>query len=213
MDVAAASGAVGAWEAALAADQAASYINLMNPGTYNLTAQLGTPTWTAGVGWGGFDTDTCLLYTGIDAPGDNKAMMIQFDDVVASVHQCVMGCASPLSGNTAFAIWPVSFNSSTKRIYQVAGAESEPTGAILGATMALSGGQPYLNGVADGSPMTPSGGTQSPIAIGAALRRTDAQGGFAPDGHTNGKIKRAIVWLSVPLADVILEIHEFWVAL
>lgn len=44
-------GVVAAYDAKNAASQAASYVNLANPGTYDCTVASGTPSWANGTGW------------------------------------------------------------------------------------------------------------------------------------------------------------------
>lgn len=202
----------GAWEAALAADQTASYTDLTGNGN-DLTAVGGTVNWSSGAGWSNFAADTSCLYTGIDAPGEDKAVMVQFANVTNSAHRCVAGCTAPLAGNTSFSVLPVWHSPTTDRAYETQAGDYSPAGQQAAATMALCGGQGYLNGSPDGSAISTGTGTQSPIGLGAGIRRTDAQGGFAFDGHCDGEILRAVVWLRVPTDEEILALHDAWMLL
>lgn len=203
--------AEGAWEGALAASQAASYVDLTGNGN-DLTARTGTVNWTTGLGWSGFAADTSVLYTGIDAPGEDKAMMIQFDSISANGSRTPMGCSAPLEGNTAFAIQSDASSAwgTNKRAYETAGAAGTRTGVVTSGTMALCGGQPYLDGAADGSAISTGTGTQSPIGIGAAIRRTSD---YTGDGYCDGYVLRAVVWLRVPSDEEISDLHDLWMAL
>jgi hypothetical protein len=62
---------IGAYQAIGAASYAASLVNLANPGTYDLTAPVGTPVWNTTDGWigGGIAVDT-HLETGINPHHD-----------------------------------------------------------------------------------------------------------------------------------------------
>jgi len=203
--------AEGAWEGALAADQTASYVDLTGNGN-TLTEKTGSVSWSAGVGWSGFAADTSLLYTGIDAPDEDKAIMVQFADISSNGSRIPMGCDSPLEGNTAFAVACDASGAwgTNKRSYTTAGAVAVRTGIVTSGTMALCGGQPYLNGSPDGSAISTGTGTQSPIGIGAALRRTSD---FTGDGYCDGAILRAVVWLRVPSDAEISDLHDLWTAL
>jgi len=55
---------VGAWQAKNAASYAASLVNLVNPGTYDLTQAVGAVTWTAADGWAADGTN--YFTTGIN---------------------------------------------------------------------------------------------------------------------------------------------------
>lgn len=202
----------GAWEGALASDQTDSYIDRTGNGN-TLVAHGGTVDWTTLVGWSGFAANNSVLFTGIFAPDEDKAMMVQFADVTNSTTRCIMGCSSPLAGNTAFAIYPVSYNSSTKRLYLTQGAEADINGQQATATMALCGGQPYLNGAPDGSAISTGTGTTSPIGIGAGVRRIPPQDTFAGDAFCDGTVLRAVVWLRVPSDAEILALHDAWMLL
>lgn len=205
------SGAVGAWEGALAADQATSYLNLLSPGVYTLSVTGAALSWTAGVGWSGFSTSSSVLYTGIMS--SVAGFMVHFAGLSGSSHICVMGCASSLSGNTQYNIWPIWHSPTTNRAYKTQAGSYSAAGAQLAATMAMSGGQAYLNGVADGAPISVGSPTTTPMGIGGGVRRTDAQGGWAFDGLCDGSVKRAIVWTTAPDASQIADIHEAWAAL
>ncbi len=77
-------GCIGAWQGKGAASAAASYVNLAQPGTYNLSNGATYPTWDASYGWS-FST-TKLLLTGINIDGSNKAYscIVRFSDLSGS---------------------------------------------------------------------------------------------------------------------------------
>lgn len=66
---------IAAYQAKAVADQAASYVNLANPGTYNLTTTA-APTWDTVTGWT-FDGATQFLKTGI-TPTSTYSMIARF---------------------------------------------------------------------------------------------------------------------------------------
>ncbi len=204
--------AEGAWEGALAADQSASYVDLTGNGN-TLAAYGGTVNWTATEGWSGFAANNSCLFGGIFAPDEDKAMMVQFADLTNSAHRCVMGCTSPLAGNTAFSIMAVWHSPTTDHAYETQAGDYSPAGQQATATMALCGGQGYLNGAPDGSAISTGTGTQSPIGIGAGVRRIPPQDTFAGDGFCDGTILRAVVWLRVPSDAEISDLHDLWMAL
>lgn len=61
---------IGAYRARGAASQAASYVNLANPGVYDLTVPSSAPTWNTATGWSGDGTQ--WFSTGINPAGTNK---------------------------------------------------------------------------------------------------------------------------------------------
>lgn len=77
---------VAAYQPKGAADLAASYVNLANPGTYNAFPGV-APTWDAATGWT-FDT-TQYLRTGLVPNGSNWSFFARFSDV--SINMYVMG--------------------------------------------------------------------------------------------------------------------------
>lgn len=64
-----------AWQGVGAESKAASYINLNNPGTYDLTEGAGAVTWTAGEGWDFSGSE--YLETGI-TPSDGYTIIIRY---------------------------------------------------------------------------------------------------------------------------------------
>lgn len=212
------SGAIGAWEAALAADQATSYVNLVNPGTYDLTPikESGGPTisWASGTGWSGFRTNLSALSTGIVLSGANNSMMVHVGALeTGSPPHCAMGCDVALHGHTRFSLYPYrSAGEFDLCAYGVAGELITGVGTVINGTMALCGDTGYLSGEERVGGMDTTGANTSPIAIGAALRRTVAEG-VALDTYCGFEIKRAVVWNSVVSESTILALHDLWAAL
>lgn len=84
---------VGAYLGKGAASLAASYINLANPGTNNLTP--GTaPTWDATNGWI-FASATPSLDSGIIVANNNYSMLVRFSNTGATTNASIIGSASP----------------------------------------------------------------------------------------------------------------------
>lgn len=72
------SGITAAWTAKGAASQAASYVNLVNPGTYDLSAA-GSPSWATGTGWT-LNGTTDAFSTGI-APSGTMTWIVRWANV------------------------------------------------------------------------------------------------------------------------------------
>lgn len=73
---------VAAYQPKGAADLAASYVNLANPGTYNAAPGV-APSFDAATGWT-FNGSTQYLTTGVTPSDTNFAMLIRFADTTAS---------------------------------------------------------------------------------------------------------------------------------
>lgn len=136
----------GAYQAIGADSLADSYINLVNPGTNNLTAGATPPTWSAATGWNMTNVANQYLDTGL-APLANSTGMIRFSDGNAA-------------GGVAYIFG--SFDGSRRfiirfdQVYYYYGDNFwQRTPAHLGGTLGLVNDQGYRDGVADGE----AGGT------------------------------------------------------
>jgi len=138
-----------------AASQAASYINLANPGTYDCTTT-SAPTFNTATGWT-FAAGASLL-TGI-VPANGWAAICQFSDTTAN-------------GGALFGSYT---NTATRFLIQVAvtnityqqGSYIQISPTLTGGNLAISGQRGYRNGTAEGSTIGAWSGTAtSQIAIG-----------------------------------------------
>jgi len=136
-------GAIAAWLGKGSASLAASYINLVTPGTFNLALGV-APTWAANSGWlfGG----TQWLNTGITPNSNTFCALVQ---VSAGTNGGLIGSTGAGGG---FGIRLSPANS----IWYYADAQWNSGAAALPQNRALIGlgtgaGQPYMNGVASGA--------------------------------------------------------------
>lgn len=144
-----------------AASLAASYVNLVNPGT--LDAAPGTaPTWDATNGWI-FNGTTQYLTTG-DAPSAaGSVIIVKFTGAVGTTI-CILGRGT---GNSSIAILPNNGGVVDYR-YGAFGAGGTKTPNLTTGTLAVSPTNGYRNGTAEGITVGAwSGSSAQPIFIGA----------------------------------------------
>lgn len=125
-----------------AASAAASYVNLANAGTYDLTLT-GAPTWGTAVGWGGFSA-TAYLNTGI-AVGQLWTMIVRHTNAAPGTTQFV--CGSDSYKARRFYIAPSWVGGRTYGAggYIVVSGDNHANGVS-----AVAGRQGYFDGSADG---------------------------------------------------------------
>jgi len=135
------------------ANLAASYINLANPGTYDLTLGV-APVWAAATGWT-FDGATTYLITGIVAGGDAATggwtLIVQYSGAVADKVLVGMHWAGVLDVG-----FRPMFGGGV--IYQDNGSVIVAP-ALAAGNLAVSAGQGYRNGIANGANTVPLAGT------------------------------------------------------
>jgi hypothetical protein len=137
---------IAAYKAIGAVDIATSYINLANPGTYNLTAPTAAPTFNTVTGWA-FNGSSQYLATGITIPDARTwTMIIRFDNVAGNTgYMC--GYFNN-TGAKGFIMTP--FRSGTTKYYNGTAAHTGISGVASGI-LALAGDQCYFNGATDGA--------------------------------------------------------------
>jgi len=134
------------------ANLAASYVNLANPGTNDLTV-VSAPTWTAAAGWYADGADA--LDTGI-FPTDAQSMLVQFANNATGAWGCIAGAETPPGYLARCSIFPTYFGSYdcikgvTDRII---GA-----GAKASGNLGIAGLQCYDDGAPSGAPCNPATG-------------------------------------------------------
>jgi hypothetical protein len=147
-----------------AASLAASYVNLVNPGTFDAAPGV-APTWASATGWGFNGTDQ-YLETGV-VPASGYSILVRFSNVFSPSD----GDALIFGGESSNRFAIISRNTSTSYAYISGGAQiitaTPPTSGVIG----IAGQQGYRDGVADGSTMSAwSGAATQPIVI---ARRID----------------------------------------
>jgi hypothetical protein len=138
--------AIGAWAAKGAASQAASYINLANPGTYDLG--VGTaPAWDTAVGWT-FDgaTHNRYLTTGITA-GVGWSMIARFG--TTATPSGVVGGNYQGVGTTGIYLTPNG--GAVNHSYRNGDTQTSVAGVVQNSTLAVCALNCYSGGAADGS--------------------------------------------------------------
>lgn len=140
---------VAAYQAIGAADIATSYVNLVNPGTYNLVAPA-APTWAVDTGWT-FDGSTQYMTTGINT-GANAT---QTWSVIMRFSGAAVDTGLAFGGHDGashyLSIAPRRIG--TRRYYN-GGLLSIAGGGTTSGIMAIAGLYGYLNGVLDAGSIT-----------------------------------------------------------
>lgn len=151
---------VAAYQAKGAASLAASYVNLANPGTYDLTTSA-APTWDAATGWT-FD-GTALLDTGLVPVHDAWTIVARFANGSGSYHElCGVVANSP---NRFFTLVPR--NDST-RTYASGDKTTSVLGALGSGVMGLAGYKGYYNGTHEATVASGTATITATIKIGGA---------------------------------------------
>lgn len=170
-----ASNCIGAYQAKGAADLAASYVNLANPGTYNLTAG-GTTVWDTDTGWT-FDTGANYLKTGITAAGDGTwTAIVRFTTTTVKNASYVFG-SSNSAVTRVFSIMTTTANTSYYNTNSVS------SGTARSGVLCITNGKAYVNGSDLGITLAEGSGTALPsdTYIGTLRYGTGTYGSFTGD--------------------------------
>ena len=135
---------IAAYNAKGAASLAASYINLANPGTYDLT-EGAAPTWDVDNGWKGATGK--YLKTGFTAVAGTWSAIVRFT-TATSIRQ-PFGCST---ANKQWFVIPNYAFASTR--YTIIATVRVTTPHAVDGVVAISGLQGYKEGIADGDPVT-----------------------------------------------------------
>lgn len=133
---------VGAYQAIGAASQAASYINLIAPGTNNLAPNV-APTWSAATGWNFNGVANEELHTGL-TPAAGWTGMVQYSDGNAGGGIAYL-FGSFTGGNDRFLI---RFD---EVFYYYGDNFIDRPPELLTGNLCIAASQPYRNGSADGA--------------------------------------------------------------
>lgn len=187
---------VAAYQPKGAASLAASYVNLANPGTYDLTSP-SEPTWDAATGWA-FGSGRHLR-SGIILANRTGTVVVRFTNVTSGA---LCGCHTP--GFTGYL--QMTPTSTTNRSYYH-GGQLLVAGAVSSGIMAVAGGVCYLDGVNDGSTAVAGSGNYNSLYFG----------GWNNSGNvsavTNGKIQAAFVASSTLTAGQVAALSAAMAAL
>jgi hypothetical protein len=183
----AAENCIAAYAAKGAASQAASYVNLANPGTYDLTAPTAAPTWDADLGWT-FNGSTQYLATGITfatTVGPSRTIIIRFDNVTGATGYIAGGWLG--AGNGLI----FSPNRASARKYYNGSTLLNVAATSASGVIAVAGNTAYIDGVSDGTITTGNYSQTISIYIGA-----DWQNSGTPPVHTYfaGRIQAVAIY-------------------
>ncbi len=169
-----------------AASQAASYVNLVNPGTYDAAPGV-APSWSSGTGWA-WNGSTQYLTTGIVPVVDRTwSAIVRFSDASAVDYAVPFGVqTNDGNGNVVFDVLP-------NPVSQAGGWENSGyllmTGGVSAGVMAIAGDTGYLDGVAEsGSISFQAGINVAEITIGCRNL------GASQAMFFNGKIQALAIW-------------------
>jgi hypothetical protein len=182
-----AAGSVGAWQAIGAASLAASYVNLITPGTLDLTV-VSLPTWDATNGW---KMNGNGLATGV-TPAAGYSMIILATEVAGGGDTCLAG------ENTTSRFSIFNHQSGVNKGFFASGnreVAGYPTGTY---TMCIAGQQGYYNGAAVGAAIPGTMGT-----AGAVIRIGSEAGSFGCTANIKAVKISSVTWT----APQVLALH------
>jgi hypothetical protein len=139
-----------------AADLAASYVNLANPGTNNAAPGV-APTFNAATGWT-FNGSTQYLDTGL-APAHGWSMLVRFSGGTNTGFVAGAGTSTE-----SFYFRPN--NAAAGRAYGYGNLKTV-AGALTAGVMGMGGATAYLNGASEGAIGGTIAGTPPEVVIGA----------------------------------------------
>jgi len=171
-----------------AANLAASYVNLANPGTYD--AAPGTaPSFAAATGWTFVRTSLQYLTTGI-TPANGYSIIARFSNgsVISGQVGQLAGC---YSGNetSRLGIMPLYYFDGIPRMYYQHGGLFYTDGIMTSGVMAAAGSGCYMNGTSVGTNSTSfSTAASKTVYIGAQ------NGGPSPTDYFSGDIQALAIY-------------------
>lgn len=150
------SGAVAAYCALGAADAAASYKNLINPGTMDLVTGAVPPTFSAETGWSWDGSTQHCMETGFVPTSQDCSYMIRFSDCVDATYKAV------LAYSTTNASVSIQAQATSNNVGYVNGAATTSVSPkLLSGILGIAGNKAYRNGVAEGSDLAAWGATNN----------------------------------------------------
>ena len=154
----AAANCIGAYRAKGAASQAASYVNLATPGTYDLTT-VAAPSWDASAGWQYTDSANILTSSGYTVR-NTWTIMCAWTRTGTPASNDARLWGSP---NNRYVMYGI------RGIYFVGAVLNDKADVSVGTSVVFctSAGDCYRNGNADGT-VTPNDVTETSLTIGNA---------------------------------------------
>lgn len=136
-----------------AASQAASYTNLANPGTHDLTVPSAAPTWNAATGWTFNGSTQYLRTTGVPPfNGQARSMVARYANHTNQAGRvAILGTTGTDGTYARFVLCPwFDGNACTYFNGSFAGRRTAAP-AMTGGVLGVAGRNAYRNGVADGA--------------------------------------------------------------
>jgi hypothetical protein len=138
-------GCVGAWAAKGAASQAASYVNLAQPGTYDLTLGV-APTWNTATGWTFNGLTKYLLSSSAIPIAQTWSVLIKFNSVVGTGGVL---CGTYSSDNLKQCTLTPAHPSVDVHVYNFSDKQKNPAARMTSGSLGVSGVTCYANGSPD----------------------------------------------------------------
>ena len=176
-----ATGCLAAYKSKGAASYAASKVNLVSPGTYDLTDGAAFPGWDATNGWKK-TAPTQHLRTGIIVPDLTWTIVVRVGNCTVSASPCYA-----LGAIDCFAA-PVISTANAYYRYGASRDLNDIGGATTAGVLAVAGKSVYKNGVLRGT--IPAGGTLSAVEI--YICNTNNAG--SPVGGTNLNVQAVAIY-------------------
>ena len=140
---------VGAYRAKGAASYAASLVNNVTPGTYDLVEGNGAVPWAAATGWGFVAASLQYFDTGLIPANDQSwSALVQYANVPAGIDGFLLGERSGASAE--FNLRP---NRALNSVRYQNGQDTVVVISLLTGNIGMAGNQGYRNGVPDGGLM------------------------------------------------------------
>lgn len=181
---------------------AESYINRVNPGTYD--AAPGTaPTWAAATGWTFLAASSQYLTTGLVPAGGGYSLVARFNSASWAV-----GPRNPAGGHDGTPrglSLSIRTGAPTRTYFNQGGISTGATAPAAG-TMAVAGQQGYFDGTPDGGAIPTGATTWRELYIGCLNNNG------VPSRYLNGVITAIAVWDITLTAAQVAAIHAALVA-
>ncbi|MFA5828541.1 MAG: LamG-like jellyroll fold domain-containing protein [Candidatus Shapirobacteria bacterium] len=192
-------GQVAAYQAIGAGSSAASYVNLANPGTYNLTS--GTaPTWSASTGWT-FNGTNQFLTTGLTPSANTWSYLVRFSDANTSDYwRAIIGTTD--NNNWSVAVYPIAGGGGYKAYYNGHYDSLYLSGAVASGVMGMSYNKGYLNGTSEPGTIPIINPPNKNLYIGAKNTNSGA------DSFLPGKIQAAAIYNTTLTADQVANVTD-----
>ena len=158
-----ATGCVAAYQPKGAASQAASYVNLANPGTYD-AAPGNAPTWNTATGWA-FNGSNQYLTTGV-VPDGSYSVAIRFAACSTNNDGYLIGANVVTPSQIRYGFKPRASADNHAHEKGPYGFWKNVAGRLTAGTVVMAGTVAYLDGVSDVTGLTASTAITNPFDIG-----------------------------------------------